>query len=613
MSDVVKILSDTLSNQIAAGEVVQRPASVVKELIENAVDSGATEIEVRIQDAGKTLIQVIDDGCGMSYTDARLCFEKHATSKISSEEDLFNITTLGFRGEALASIAAVSRVELKTKREEDKMGTKLKIEGSQVLSQEHIPFEKGSSISIQSLFFNTPARRNFFKSDKTEFNLINETFIRVALSYVIPAFSLVHNDKTIFKLSPKSSLKERIRGLFGKTLSENLLSVSENTEILSIEGHIGKTTTARKTRPPEYFFLNGRYIRSPYLRHAIQKAYEKFSTEKFFSPFFLHLSLSPSEFDINVHPAKTEVRFKHEKELYSILAVAIKACISKHSFLPSIDFEHLDSSFPSSSKNVILKEPTVQIDPTYNPFGVEKSTPQKTRAFQPAVSSQKIGNQEKALEKLYAIREKADQIDTFSSKIASIQEEIASARYFTLFASIDALEMESGILLIHTKKAIKRLTIQRLLTAWKKNELRVETPLIPYDFLIPEKSLSTLREYNDVLASCAFVGEVKENTYTLTSLPAAFSQLPDFDIEEIISEIILLFEAGFYDPETIKESLASKDFLFQSIKKKFSPHSTHPKELAELLIQEIKGEMILSKGIVRYIRKDHLFNLIFQE
>jgi DNA mismatch repair protein MutL len=323
MTDVIHLLPDHVANQIAAGEVVQRPASVVKELLENSIDAGAQSIQLYIKEAGKILVKVVDDGMGMSMTDARLSFERHATSKIKSAEDLFKLNTKGFRGEALASIAAIAHVELKTKKEAEEIGTCIKIEGSHISSQEPCSTGTGTSISVKNLFYNIPARRNFLKSDTVEMRHIIDEFQRVALAHPKIAFSLVHNGSELFQL-PGSNYRQRITNILGGKTNEKLVPVNEETEILKISGFVGKPEFAKRTRGEQFFFVNDRFIKSPYLNHAVTAAFEGLLKDKAYPSYFLYLTVDPGSIDINIHPTKTEIKFDDEHALYAILRSSIK-------------------------------------------------------------------------------------------------------------------------------------------------------------------------------------------------------------------------------------------------------------------------------------------------
>lgn len=338
MPDIIQLLPDNIANQIAAGEVIQRPASAVKELLENAVDAGATEIRLLIQDAGKSLIQVIDNGKGMSETDARMCFERHATSKIHQIEDLFRIRTMGFRGEALASIAAVAQVELKTKRAEDTTGTYIEVENSLVKKQEPVAANTGTSIAMKNLFFNIPARRNFLKTNASEMRHIVDEFIRVALSFPEIFFSLSANGQEMFHLE-KGTLKQRIVQVLGNQYNARLVTVQEKTDYLNIYGFTGKPETAKKTRGDQYFFVNNRFIRSPYLNHAVMSAYQEMIAPDSFPLYVLFIDLDPAQVDINVHPTKQEIKFEDEKIVYAFVQAAVKHALAQFSVTPTLEFD----------------------------------------------------------------------------------------------------------------------------------------------------------------------------------------------------------------------------------------------------------------------------------
>ncbi|MCL4160402.1 UNVERIFIED_CONTAM: hypothetical protein GTU68_012302, partial [Idotea baltica] len=333
MSDIIQLLPDHVANQIAAGEVVQRPASVVKELLENAIDAGATTIKLLLKDAGKTLIQVIDDGKGMSATDTRMCFERHATSKIKKAEDLFNLSTKGFRGEALASIAAIAHVELKTKQENQELGTCLKIEGSKIISQDFISTGKGTSLAVKNLFYNIPARRNFLKSDTVETRHIIDEFQRVALAHPNIAFLLHHNNNEVYHLK-SSNLRKRIVAIFGTKMNEKLVPIDEQTDILTIEGFVAKPEFSKRKRGEQFFFVNNRFIKSSYLNHAVVNAFDGLLEAGCHPSYFLYLTVPANTIDINIHPTKTEIKFDNEKALYAMLRATVKHSLGQYNVAP---------------------------------------------------------------------------------------------------------------------------------------------------------------------------------------------------------------------------------------------------------------------------------------
>lgn len=386
MSDVIKLLPDSVANQIAAGEVIQRPASVVKELVENAVDAGATKISVIIRDAGRTLIQIIDNGCGMSVTDARLAFERHSTSKIRKADDLFSLSTMGFRGEALASIAAVAQVEMKTMRQEDAIGTQIFINGSVVESQSAVATIPGTNMMIKNLFFNVPARRKFLKKDAVEFNNILHEFERLALVNPEVELSLVHNDVVIHQLN-KHTLKQRIGGLFGKNIEGKIIPVHTETSIVSIDGFIGLPQNAKKRGALQYLFVNGRNMRHPYFHKAIISCYEQLIRPDEQPSYFLDFKVDPSTIDVNIHPTKNEIKFENEQHIWQILAAAVKESLGKYNAVPSIDFNSLEDmpEIPAYDPNRNdVKMPSTGFDSSYNPFLEGQNSQNKSSSNRPS-------------------------------------------------------------------------------------------------------------------------------------------------------------------------------------------------------------------------------------
>jgi DNA mismatch repair protein MutL len=372
MEDVIRLLPDTVANQIAAGEVVQRPASVVKELMENAVDARAGRVHVVIKDAGKTLIQVGDDGTGMSQSDARLCFERHATSKITLAEDLFKINTKGFRGEALASIASIARVELKTRRREDDLGTSILIEGNALLECETAALPQGSTFMVRNLFYNVPARRNFLKSNQVEFGHVTDEFIRVAMAHPELAFSLNHNQQDIFRLE-KSSLRQRIVSIMGQAFNERLVPVKESTEIMNVEGFAVKPEFARKTRGEQFLFINKRYIKNNYLHHSIMKAFEGLLASEHHPGYFLFIDLPPSFIDVNIHPTKTEIKFEDDRTVYAMVRSAVRRALGVYNISPALDFDvEMTANIEPLPPGVFPKQPEIRVNPHFNPFEREK-------------------------------------------------------------------------------------------------------------------------------------------------------------------------------------------------------------------------------------------------
>lgn len=377
--DVIQLLPDHVANQIAAGEVVQRPASVVKELMENAVDAGATQIDLIVKDAGRTLVQVMDNGSGMSVTDLRMAFERHATSKIRTTEDIFHIQTKGFRGEALASIAAVAQIDALSKKDEDELGNRILIDGGTFRDQSPATSTSGTSISVKNLFYNVPARRNFLKSNQVELRHIQEEFLRVAMAHETINFRFFHNDAEVYILKT-GNLRQRIVQIFGRKIDAQLVPISEETEVVKIHGFVGKPESAKKQRGEQYFFVNHRFIKSNYLHKAISDAFENLLPNQYVPSYFLYLEIDPTKIDINIHPTKTEIKFEDEYSIYAVLRSAVKHALGQFNIMPSLDFDqNPDWAFiPSKPKNETIKAPEIKVDRNYNPFDSKPSPKEVT-------------------------------------------------------------------------------------------------------------------------------------------------------------------------------------------------------------------------------------------
>ncbi|MDD2346221.1 MAG: DNA mismatch repair endonuclease MutL, partial [Bacteroidales bacterium] len=478
MSDIIQLLPDHIANQIAAGEVIQRPASAIKELVENSVDAHASEIEIIIKDAGRTLMQVVDNGKGMSETDARLCFERHATSKLRTADDLFNIQTLGFRGEALASIAAISHLELKSATADSLSGTQIILEGSKIIEQTPCSCPVGTSISIKNLFFNVPARRNFLKSDNVEFSHIVEEFYRIAIIHPDIAFSLYHNDKIIYKL-PKSSLKSRIVGLLGKSYNEKMVTIEQETDFLQITGFVGKPDIAKKTRGGQYLFVNKRFFRHPYIHNAITRAYQELIPDGHYPSYFILLEVEPKTIDVNVHPTKTEIKFQDEKLLYAVIHSTTKKALAENSLTPSLDFEteqFFDLNFP---KDKVVQQPTIKIDPNYNPFSAPLGSKSE---FHQAPDQRQISNLEN-WGKLYTPLEaqSSENRTTPVSEVVQtqIQDTDYSSSFIQLYNTYIVTKIKSGLILIHQNAAHERILYERFMKRMSEHKSGCQQLLFP--------------------------------------------------------------------------------------------------------------------------------------
>jgi DNA mismatch repair protein MutL len=530
MSDIIKLLPDSVANQIAAGEVVQRPASVVKELIENAVDSGATEVKLIIKDAGKTLIQVIDNGCGMSPTDARLSFERHATSKISSANDLFQIRSKGFRGEALASIAAVAHVELKTKRHTDDVGSHLIIEGSKIILQEPVSCANGSTFSVKNIFFNIPARRNFLKSDKVEWKNIIDEFERVALTHPEIAFELHHNDDVIFKL-PISNLKERILNIFGKNYNHKLAPIQEETSIIKIKGYIGKPEFAKKTRGEQFFFVNNRFIKSVYLNHAVVNAYYDLIEKNHHPSYFIYLDIDPSKIDVNIHPTKTEIKFEDEKAIYAILSSASRQAIGKNNLSPIIDFEK-EVSFDvlPARKDQEIKHPKVNINKDYNPFNAEKKSSSFHKTTSDIFDESTLDFQNDFEQKTL----------TFESEINETEQDISQEtlgkNLFQIHNRYIVSQLKSGIIIVDQRSAHKRILYEKLLKRFNNGHTVSQQLLFPISIDLNPSDFALLEDVWEKIRNLGFDIELfGKNTIVVNAMPY---EIESSNVEKIFQDLL---------------------------------------------------------------------------
>jgi len=495
MPDIIRLLPDSVANQIAAGEVIQRPASVVKELMENSVDAGAKSIKVIIRDAGRTLIQVIDDGSGMSETDARLAFERHSTSKISCAEDLFTITTKGFRGEALASIAAVSMVELRTRRAEDETGTLVVINGSKVEKQEMCSCPAGANFAVKSLFFNVPARRKFLKSDNTELRHIISEFQKVALAHPEIKFSLSHNDSDIYNLPPANT-RQRIAGIFGKNSSQELLNLDTKTSLADITGFIGKPETAKKTSGEQFFFVNNRYIRHPYLHKAVIEGYQKILPPDVIPSYFIFISVDPSRIDVNIHPTKTEVKFEDERAIWQILLAAVRESLGRFNIVPALDFGS-DSYFdiPVKTDNLIPSPPEIKIDPGYNPFD---DNPKRSRIeMVERFEKEKLAH----WEKLYPGHAEGH-IKTQPPENHELKRE--ERRMMQVRGRYIVCPVKSGLMFIDQRRAHERILYEQFISCFDNRSNPGQKTIFPEKLELDASAFYTLKEIEVELKRLGF-------------------------------------------------------------------------------------------------------------
>ena len=531
MSNIIKLLPDSVANQIAAGEVIQRPASAVKELLENAIDAGATRIDLIIKDAGKTLIQVIDNGAGMSAMDARMSFERHATSKISKADDLFAIRTMGFRGEALASIAAIAQVEIKTRPHEDELGACLKIEGSSLISQESCQCPAGTNIMVKNLFFNVPARRNFLKSNNAETRHIIEEFIRISVIHPDVSFSLVHNGKLVFKLI-SGGFKSRIIGLFGKAYDQRLLPVEQKTDMLKISGFIGKPEYAKKTRGEQYLFVNGRFIRHAYLHHAIANAFSELIPSDAYPGYFLNIQIDPKEIDINIHPTKTEVNFRDTQYVYAVMHSAVRQSIGKHNVTPTIDFtvDPVVEAALSERPKGEIRPPQITIDPDYNPF--KTKSPVKGHTGTPPWPSTQ--DWQKVFTGTIPGRE--ENKETLQPEETERDGEDSQGSFFLLHSKYILTGVRSGLMIIDLQKAHTRILYEQFLEQLTGKEKPSQQQLFPHNLHFSPGDAEIIRSLKNDLEKLGFTIEaLGKNGFVVNGIPA---DLQETDVEAVLERII---------------------------------------------------------------------------
>jgi len=521
MSDIIKLLPDSVANQIAAGEVVQRPASAVKELLENAIDAGANKVQLILKDAGKALIQVIDNGCGMSITDARMCFERHATSKVRKAADLFAIRTMGFRGEAMASIAAISQVEMKTRRVEDEVGTMIEIEGATFIKQEPVATPAGTSICIKNLFFNTPARRNFLRSNPAEMRHIIDEFQRVSMANPQIAFTLHNDGLEIYRL-PSSGLKQRIVHLLGNNYNERLIPVEEETSIINVKGFIGKPQFAKKTRGEQFFFVNNRFIKDGYLNHAVNKAYQELLTEENFPLYVLFIDIDPAKIDVNVHPTKTEIKYLEEKSIYAIIHSAVKRSLGRFNISPSIDFDQETgfSSMISLKKPEDIVPPTINFNPDFNPFKENKSS-SREYAYQDQVEHRAPST--KNWGSLYEIvtHQPVEQAsmalspETEEEQFTPVQKQLMQVHNRYIISQI-----KSGIMVIDQQAAHERILYERFLLHLEDRKGASQQSLFPQTVTLSPNDFELAKSLLDDIKSLGFeVREFGKNTLVIEGIP----------------------------------------------------------------------------------------------
>ena len=519
MPDLIRLLPDSVANQIAAGEVIQRPASAVKELLENAIDSGANSIELIVKDSGKTLIQIIDNGCGMSATDARMSFERHATSKIKEAADLFRIHTFGFRGEALASIAAISHVELKSKRHEDELGTQILIEGYAIKGQQPCACAGGTSIMVKNLFYNVPARRKFLKSDQAEMRHILEEFHRVVLVNPSIAFGLTSNGKVIFKL-PSANLKQRISNVFGSNFHEKLLAINLESSVVKITGFVGKPEAARRTKGEQYFFANHRYIRHPYLNHAVEDAFSDLIPEGHFPTYFIFLEVDPSTIDINIHPTKTEVNFQDNQTIYGTLRTAVKQAIGRFSLSSTLEFETEQSFNTFFPKDRPVVEPGIHVNVEFNPFS-KSGTPELRLSPGLRDEEKDVRGWERLYENQNIQGENQTDNDATLTIGADFEQQQLSRGFMQLNGRFIATRVKSGLMIVDQQAAHERVLFEKLIKKIENKKAHSQQLLFPLTVNLSAPDAELVGELLDEFISIGFqIEHFGGNSFIIQGVPA---------------------------------------------------------------------------------------------
>ena len=520
--DIINLLSEQISNQIAAGEVIQRPGSVVKELLENAIDAGAKSIKVHIKDAGRTSILVQDNGNGMSPKDAALCFTRHATSKLKNVDDLFQLQTKGFRGEALASIASIAHVTLKTKHKyQEDTGTLIEMNGGTPIRNEECICEQGTSIEVKNIFFNVPARRTFLKSDNAEFTHIRNEFERICLAHAEISFTLTNNGNEVYNLKG-GNLRKRITDVLGKKSNENLVPIEEKTDIVEISGFVGKPESAKKSRGMQYFFVNNRFFKHSYFHHAVSKAFEQLIPEKSHPSYFIFFTIDTAKIDVNIHPTKTEINFEEGKFIYTILLSSIKQALGKYNIAPSLDFD-VETSFdvPISHKNELPIEPEIKVDPSYNPFSKFETKKAMGTGTNKALNKQGFGQKSdsKEWENFYAIREESNEGQT---KLIEVEDDYTKNKYLVKNRYLLS-NVKSGILIIDTHRAQQRILYNEMMSTFVTKPLSAQKLMFPMELDLNQDEIDAWIESKSLLSQLGFHFTNESGGIKIESLPSCIS------------------------------------------------------------------------------------------
>lgn len=588
MSHLIQILPDHIANQIAAGEVIQRPASVVKELVENSIDAGATRIDVIIKDAGKTLIQIIDNGSGMTLEDAKLCFARHATSKVRKADDLFALTTKGFRGEALASIAAIAHVTLNTKKVDSPTGTSVQIEGSEIKNCEETVCSDGTSFEVKNLFFNVPARRNFLKSSDVEFKHIKDEFERIVLAHPNVHFSLVHNGTEIYNLH-NAVLRKRIIDLIGDRQNERLVPIEESTDIVQIKGYVVKPEFAKKTRGDQFLFVNDRFFKDGYFNHAINKAFEGMVQPKHHPGYYLYFEIDPSKIDVNVHPTKTEIKFEEDRLIYAILVSSIRQALGKYNIAPTLDFER-ETSFdiPAEMRKQTPVEPTIAVNPDYNPFKTASSASSKgytSSGMSKAIQSEGFGSasyDSKDWQNFYSIEEENE--EEINSSAIDFKDETPSIGQLIIKSPYIIAQIEDELIVINGKRAFERITYDKMMQEFIQHPLNSQALLFPIEKELSSTEIELWNQNKELLQRIGFEGKTKNDQLFLAAVP---SVLQEEGIHQCIDSIL----------ETLQHKDLDKSDITHNFVQSIAYNASQKKDLLsikenviELIDQLLKSE-----------------------
>ncbi len=594
MADIIQLLSDAVANQIAAGEVVQRPASVVKELVENSLDSGATSVTINIKDAGKTLIQVVDNGCGMSDTDARMAFERHATSKIREANDLFNIKTMGFRGEALASIAAVAYVELKSKLHDAEMGTQIRIKASVVESQESVYCDNGTQFLVKNLFYNIPARRKFLKKDATEFKHIIDEVQRISIIHTDVAIKLIHNNQEIYHL-PISNLKQRLQNIFGKAISKELVPIFSDSPLIKISGFIGKPEQAKKRSGQQFFFVNGRFMRHPYFFRTVMNTYDDILSSDFYPSFFIRLEVDPDSIDINIHPTKTEIKFENEFALAQIIGATVKEAIGKFNFVSSMNFESENIPLGGAiNSNEQVSMPSIHIDPEYNPFN--DSTKRQANYTPQSYEQNDKSQTQEWVNLMQSFEQQEPEQHTMLKRDSEISEQ---AKVLQLSLKYIITPTEKGLIVIHQRRAHHRILYEQYLKNFQDHSAPAQQLVFPIEKEISEDYALMLKEVESELNTLGFIFEIQELKLLIKALP---EDVKESQAIEMIDSIIENFEQFNTSIEFERQKYVAKLLSFKA--------SVGYRTLEKIEMQQIARKLFLTTEPGYCPRGKRIFTII---